>query len=140
MVYLLVACGLVGGFLSGLLGLGGGVVFVPALVFLVGVPIQQAVGISLAVVVPTALSGLGRHMLLGNINFKVALPLVVFAMIGAWGGAAFSNAVPAATLRKIFGVCLLLISLNTIFEWTNPATHLSKIDSMQKTQELTNDE
>ena len=72
--------GLSAGFVAGLLGVGGGVILVPALIFVLGVSIHSAIGISLAVIVPTAFTGAFKHFLSGNVDLKVAAIVAVFAI------------------------------------------------------------
>jgi len=102
-----VSIGLLTGFLSALLGIGGGVVMVPAMVLLLGVNQQLAQGISLTAMLPTAFSGMLMHAKMGNVQGRVGLWIglgaVVGALIGSWGAAQIHPTV----LQIIFG-CLLL--------------------------------
>ncbi len=119
---LLIAIGLVAGIFSGLLGIGGGVILVPGIVMVAGLSIHQAIGISLAVIIPTAISGTAKHFLSGNVDLKLALIIAGSAIIGAWLGASFAQALPAAQLKKVFAVFLILIGCNMLFGWTSRIT------------------
>jgi uncharacterized membrane protein YfcA len=82
--------GLVSGVTSGLFGVGGGIVMVPAMIFLLSPPIRdikQAVGTSLLVIIPTALMGSYKHFTQGNIEWRTALSLAPLAIAGSYFGA-----------------------------------------------------
>ena len=104
--------GLIGGVTSGLFGVGGGVVMVPAMLFFTALQIrdiQQAVGTSLIVIIPTALIGAFRHKTLGNINWPVAWMLVPGAILGGWLGATLTREISSANLKRLFGAFLILV-------------------------------
>lgn len=103
--------GFAAGLLSGVLGIGGGPILVPAMVFLLGVGQKTAQGTALAIVVPTALAGALTHYRLGNVQPRVTAWLVPFGVIGAIVGALFVAAIDAMLLRRIFGVLLLVLSV-----------------------------
>lgn len=122
--------GLSAGFVAGLLGVGGGVILVPALIFVLGISIHGAIGISLAVIVPTALTGAYKHFLSGNVDLKVAAIVAVFAMVGSWTGASLATYISAATLKKAFAIFLIVIGFNMLFGWTNQiAQKYARIDT-----------
>jgi hypothetical protein len=102
-----VALGGATGVLSGFFGVGGGVVLVPALVLLAGVPQHVAQGISLLFIVPTAAAGAWTHHKLGNVERAVVLPIALWSMGGAFAAALVAASVPAAALRALFGVFLV---------------------------------
>ena len=114
----LILLGFVAGVISGLLGIGGGVVLVPALLFLERLSIHQAMGISLAVIVPTAFAGVARYYAAGNVKLDVALMVAVGGVSGGVLGASFANMLPAHLLKKIFGVFLIVIGCNILFGWS----------------------
>ena len=102
MQYLIAALiGLAGGVSSGLFGVGGGIVMVPAMVYLMHTNIKTAIGTSLVVIIPTALTGAFKHQQLGNIDWKVAASLIPMAIIGGFIGAALTKHVPADTLKTL---------------------------------------
>jgi uncharacterized protein len=102
-----VALGGATGVLSGFFGVGGGVVLVPALVLLAGVPQHVAQGISLLFIVPTAAAGAWTHHKLGNVERSVVLPIALWSMGGAFAAALVAASIPAAALRVLFGVFLV---------------------------------
>lgn len=111
--------GLISGITSGLFGVGGGVVMVPAMLFFLSPPIRdikQAVGTSLVVIIPTALTGAFKHYAkdpaLTNVNWNVALWLAPTAIIGGYLGAWLAKSVvDAPTLKRLFGGFLMLVGI-----------------------------
>lgn len=108
------AVGLMAGFLSGLLGIGGGVIIVPALVLLLGFAMRTAIGTSLAIVVPTALAGAILHFREGNLQLGIVLYVSIAAVAGSRLGVYLTTIMSNLTLRKVFGVVMLLIALRMI--------------------------
>ena len=108
MQILQIIAGFAAGWLSALLGIGGGVVLVPMMMYFFKVPIQQAIGTSLLVIIPTACVGAWKHYNLNHVNPKLALILAVGAVIGSYVGAMTVSAVPTDALRKIFAILLLV--------------------------------
>jgi uncharacterized membrane protein YfcA len=104
-----IVLGLLVGVLSGLMGVGGGIFMVPGMVLLLGMAQQEAQGVSLAVIVPTALSGAFTHRQQGNVATDVvpwlAIPSVLTALLGAYA----AHILPAAILRQLFGLLLLYV-------------------------------
>lgn len=100
------AIGLVAGVMSALLGVGGGIIMVPAMTYLLDIPFKMAVGTSLAVIIPTALSGVARHASFGNVNWKIAAVLAAGAVVGAYGGATLAQKLPELVIKRIFAILL----------------------------------
>ncbi|HXV27677.1 MAG TPA: sulfite exporter TauE/SafE family protein [bacterium] len=117
MTYLIIALiGVVGGLVSGLFGVGGGILFVPLLILLASFNPHVAIGTSLAVIVPTALIGAFRHSLAGMIEWKTFLILALFAILGAWVGSELSLKLGTAVLRRLYAVFLLAVALKLFFQ------------------------
>lgn len=116
---ILVITGALMGILSGMLGVGGGVLLVPALMYIMKIEPHKAIGISLAVIIPTALSGTFKHYKNGNVDIKMALLISIGAVCGAYLGASLAKNMDASTLRKVFGGFLVLMGLNLLFNWTS---------------------
>ena len=110
----IVGIGLIAGIVSSMFGVGGGIILVPLLIFLLNFDIHQAVGTSLLIIIPTVLVGAYAHYRLGNINLEVALIVIVGAVIGAWIGAHIAEQMQSVYLEKAFGVLLLIISIKMI--------------------------
>ncbi len=103
--------GCIAGFISGLLGLGGGVIFVPAMVYLLQVPQHVAQGTALLVIIPTALSGAIRYYLADNLNLEFTIWLAAGAMFGVLIGSLIAHKLPPPILRKAFGVFIIVVAL-----------------------------
>ena len=103
--------GAVAGFVSGLLGIGGGLVMVPLLVGWLGMPLKRALGTSLLVIVALVVPGTIVHSALGHIDWGICLALVVGGVPGARLGAALALGAKERTLRLAVGAGLLAISV-----------------------------
>jgi uncharacterized protein len=109
--------GLVSGITSGLFGVGGGVVMVPAMLLLLSPPIRdikQAVGTSLVVIIPTALMGSFKHHQQSNVHWPTVLALAPMAIVGGWLGAWLTTQVSADNLKRTFGGFLVLVGLRLL--------------------------
>jgi hypothetical protein len=111
-----VAGGIGVGALSGLVGVGGGFLIVPALVLLAGVPMASAVGTSLAIISLNAFTGFARYVgVLENqsleLDWKVLLTIAAVGILGSFAGSRLGRRLPQATLRRVFGGFLLLMGL-----------------------------
>jgi uncharacterized protein len=115
--YLLVAViGLVAGTATKLFGIGGGTVFVPSLVVLLGIDIVTAVATSLFVMVPIALISAITSWTAGTLYWDLAIPLILGIIIGAQIGPRVGQHIPKKRLRQIFGVVLLYAAVNMIYK------------------------
>jgi uncharacterized membrane protein YfcA len=115
-----VGFGLVTGFLSGLLGVGGGIIMVPLLHLVYGREMQVAVGTSLAAMVAGALAGMVRHAGFGNVDWPLAAGLGIGTLLGAYLlGAPLAEAIPSELLRRLFGGLMCLVGLHMVglFDW-----------------------
>lgn len=112
----LVIIGLLAGFLSGTMGIGGSVVMIPLLILWVGFTQHQAQGTSLAVLsVPVTLLAAFNYYKEGHVNWKFAAIMAVTFIVGGYLGSRFAISLNQATLKKIFGGILLLVALKMIF-------------------------
>lgn len=105
-----VGVGLVTGFLSSILGIGGGMVLVPALAILLHVPQKMAQGVSLAVIIPTALAGMLLHRRMGNVVKRAAVWVGTGGLVGAVLGAELAHVLRSGTLMLVFGAFLVVMS------------------------------
>ena len=101
--------GLAAGVLSGLFGVGGGILFVPTLVAL-GLGQLEAQATSLLAILPTVLAGGWNQRRYGNLQIRTALALGVASVVGVEAGARIATALDEDTLRKLFGVLLLTVA------------------------------
>ncbi len=115
-VLILLGIGLLAGSVGGSLGVGGGIVIVPALIFFFGFSQHTAQGTSLAVLMfPVAMIGAYNYYKNGYIEIKHALIILVAFAIGQYFGSLLSINLPAKTLRSIFGVFVILMGLKMVF-------------------------
>ncbi|WP_405207452.1 sulfite exporter TauE/SafE family protein [Aquimarina sp. LLG6339-5] len=112
----LVVIGLLAGFLSGTMGIGGSVVMIPLLILWVGFTQHQAQGTSLAVLsVPVTLLAAFNYYKEGHVNWRFAAIMAITFIIGGYLGSKFAVSLNQTTLKKIFGGILLLVALKMIF-------------------------
>jgi uncharacterized protein len=109
-----IAIGFAGGVIAGLLGVGGGVLFVPGLVVFLGLGQHQAEATSLLAIVPVAIVGAYNHDCHGSVRRADALLLGVLSLAGAAGGVVLANALSGAVLRDAFAALLLIIAIQFI--------------------------
>ena len=105
-----IVIGVLAGVVAGLLGVGGGVLFVPALVFLLNLGQHQAEATSLLAIVPVAILGTYRQDRYGNVDRHDALLLGLLSVAGAAGGVALANSLSGTVLRDAFAGLMLLVA------------------------------
>jgi uncharacterized membrane protein YfcA len=101
------AIGLLAGVVSGLLGVGGGVLFVPGLVFVAGLTQVDAEATSLLAIIPVALLGAWRQSGYGNLRLGDGVVIGLLSVIGAVGGVALANLLSGRVLRVLFALLVL---------------------------------
>lgn len=108
-----IVVGIFAGILSGSLGLGGGVILVPALVFACGYPQKSAQGMALAIMVPMVLLGAFRYWQNEAIemNMTAVAWVIVGALVGVMIGTGIASRLPTELLRKIFAVVLVIVAV-----------------------------
>ncbi|EDX83218.1 hypothetical protein S7335_397 [Synechococcus sp. PCC 7335] len=115
-IFLYLLLGLSAGVVSGLIGIGGGVIIVPALIFGFGFAQHDAQGTTLAMLVPpVGLLAAWTYYRQGYVNFQVAALLCVGFFIGGLLGAKLATTLPNVLLEKVFGAAMLAIALKMIF-------------------------
>ncbi len=108
---LLLAIGLLAGVFSGMFGIGGGLIIVPALLFIVKVKELQAIGTSLAALIPpVGLLGAAEYYRNGYINLRYAGLVALGLFVGAYFGARIMISLPPELIRRLYGVFLLLVA------------------------------
>lgn len=113
-VVISVAIGVATGVLSGLMGVGGGLLMVPAMVLAVGFGQHMAQGTSLVAIIPTAIAATYRHHRNGFVRFRVAGGLVVGGVLGAAIGSVSALSLEESSLRLIFAAVLALTGIRLI--------------------------
>ena len=117
-VLTLIIIGLAAGILSGLVGVGGGIIMVPLFILFLGLSQHNAQGLSLAVMLPpvTFLAVYNYHKAGGgSIDWRVALIVSVLFIIGGYLGSKIALQIDQRMLRKIFGVMMLIVAFKLIF-------------------------
>jgi hypothetical protein len=105
-----IVLGVAAGFVSGLLGVGGGILFVPALTLALGLGQHEAEATSLLAIVPVALVGAVRQHGYGNVRPRVAAMVGVLAVGGTVAGVALANALPDHLLKLLFAALMLVVA------------------------------
>jgi len=105
-----VVIGLLAGALGGLFGVGGGLIFVPALVLLFDFGQVEAEATSLLAIIPVVLAGTWRQHLYGNVRWRPALVIGLTAIAGVELGVLTAKSLPEETLQRLFGVLLLVVA------------------------------
>lgn len=108
--------GMSAGILSGLLGVGGGLILIPIMTFILGLSQHAAQGISLLVIIPTALAGIWQLHKAKLVNYHLALYLAIGAIIGALISSATVQYIPAGSLKIIFGVFVIFAGIRTVLK------------------------
>lgn len=115
-IIILLVLGLIAGVLSGMVGIGGGIIIVPALVYFLGFSQHSAQGTVLFMfLLPIGILGVYNYWSAGHIDWKVACIMATTFLLGSFIGSKTAIAVDQATLKKIFGVILFFVSLKLIF-------------------------
>ena len=112
----LVLIGLLTGALGGMIGIGGGILIIPALIFIIGLNQHEATGTSLAVLLPPiGLFAAYNYYRAGYVNIKYALILAITFMIGSYFSSKISINLPDNVIKKVFGVVLFLVAIKMFF-------------------------
>ncbi|MFK7048763.1 MULTISPECIES: sulfite exporter TauE/SafE family protein [Flavobacterium] len=116
-IIVLVITGLLAGVLSGLVGVGGGIIMVPMMVFVLGFSQHQAQGTSLAVlVVPVTALAVFNYYKEGYINWKYAAVIALFFVVGSYVGSKLAVSLDQKMLKKVFSIILILIGSKMFLE------------------------
>lgn len=114
-IALVIAVGCLAGVLAGLFGVGGGILFVPTLVLVLGLTQLHAEASSLLAILPTAAVGTWRQRRYGNVDLKAAAWIGLGSILGVQLGVVIAEALPEGVLRKLFGVLLLVTAAQLVW-------------------------
>lgn len=114
-IILLFIIGLASGIISGM-GIGGGTILIPALVLIVNPGQQIAQSVNLLFFIPTAVAALVIHIKNKRIDFKMALPIIIFGFAGAYIGSKLAISISGDSLKKWFGIFLLAMGAYEIIK------------------------
>ena len=114
-IFLLIGLG--AGVLSGLFGIGGGIIIVPALIFLAKMPPIAATGTSLgALLLPVGALGAYAYYRAGNIDVRASLLIALGIFVGAWFGAQLAQGLSPVMMKRLFGLLLVAVAIRL---WTS---------------------
>jgi uncharacterized protein len=114
------AVGFAAGVLSGLFGVGGGILFVPTLALVLGLTQVHAEATSLLAILPTAVVGAWRQHRYGNVRWRAAAVVGLSAVAGVEGGVQIARALPEATLRRLFGLLVMAVAAQVAWRARRP--------------------
>jgi uncharacterized membrane protein YfcA len=133
MVIILILVGICAGIMSGLIGVGGGIVIVPALVYILGFSQLDAQGTSLAMILfPVGILGVMQYYKQGHVDFNIVLILALGFVLGSFIGSKISIFILSQeTIKKTFAVVMILLAVKMLFfdKKTNPDRFKTKINS-----------
>jgi hypothetical protein len=115
-LHLIIAFGVISGFISGFFGVGGGIVHVPVMIILLGVPAYIATATSHFILVPAALTGISTHAVLGHIDIVKGGLIAAGVLLGAQIGAKVSEKASSRTLEMLFALFLLVVAINMLLQ------------------------
>ncbi len=115
-ILILVGIGLAAGILSGFVGIGGGVVIVPALIYFLGLTQFQAQGTSLAIMLPpVGIMAFYNYYKVGHVNITYAVVIAITFIIGGYLGSKFALRLNPNVVRFIFGILMLYVAFRMIY-------------------------
>lgn len=115
-IWVVSASGAAVGLLTGILGVGGGFLVVPALVMLVGLPMQMAVGTSLVIIAMNSIAGLLGHVGNGSTDWMVTLVFTAAGLVGTFNGMRLSRRLASSKLQKVFAVFVMALAVFLLFD------------------------
>ncbi len=98
------------------MGIGGGTILIPALTMFLNIDQHKAQGVNLLFFIPTAVIALIIHKKNNNLDFKIAVPLIVAGLIGAAAGSFVAISINAQVLKRLFGIFLFLMGAYEIYK------------------------
>jgi len=144
-ILIIIVIGIAAGVLSGLIGVGGGIIIVPALVLLIGFTQKEAQGTSLGVLLlPVGILGVLQYYKQGHIDIKVVGYLSLGFIVGGYFGSKIAMNISQEAVKKIFAIVMIIISIKMIFfdkaKKNNvvPNSKTSSITNIESSREIPN--
>ena len=114
-IIILLSVGLVAGILSGMVGIGGGIIIVPVLVYFIGMSQHTAQGTTLAMfLMPIGILGVFNYYKAGHVDIKIALIIAITFVLGSFIGSKVAISLDQNVVKRIFGVIVFVISIKMI--------------------------
>ena len=115
-ILIIILVGVAAGMLGGLVGVGGGIIIVPALVYFIGMSQKSAQGTSLGLIMlPVGILGVLQYYKQGHVDFRVVGVLAIGFLAGSYFGSKISLSLPQETVKKIFAFLLVIIAVKMLF-------------------------
>lgn len=115
-LFILLAVGLLAGFLSGMVGIGGGIIIVPVLVYFLGFTQHQAQGTTLFMfLLPIGILGVMNYHKQGYVDYKTALIICSTFIFGSYFGSKLAISLDQKTIKQIFGAVIILLGAKMLF-------------------------
>lgn len=118
----LIACGLLAGIVGGMLGVGGGIIFVPALALIVGLSQVEAEATSLLAIIPVAVAAVWRQRKYDNVRMNDGLIIGALSVVGVLVGVVVANSVSGDVLKLSFAALLVLVAIRMAVRALTPAS------------------
>lgn len=115
-VLIIILVGIAAGVLSGLVGVGGGIIIVPALVYFIGFSQKTAQGTSLALIMlPVGIFGVMQYYKQGHVDYRIVGLLAIGFLAGSFFGSKLALTISQETLKKVFAVLMIIIAIKMLF-------------------------
>ena len=127
-ILIIILIGIAAGMLGGLVGVGGGIIIVPALVYFIGFSQKTAQGTSLGLIMlPVGILGVLQYYKQGHVDFRVVGMLAIGFLVGSYFGSKISLSLPQETVKKIFALLMILIAIKMLFFDNNKKTNATAL-------------
>ena len=115
-ILIIIMVGIAAGILSGLVGVGGGIIIVPSLVYFIGFSQKTAQGTSLALIMlPVGIFGVMQYYKQGHVDYKIVAMLAIGFLAGSYFGSKIALSISQETLKKVFAILMILIAIKMLF-------------------------
>ncbi len=115
-ILIIIMVGVAAGILGGLVGVGGGIIIVPALVYFIGLNQHSAQGTSLALIMfPVGILGVLQYYKNGNVDFRIVGLLAIGFVVGSFFGSKLALSLPQETIKKVFAILMIIIAIKMLF-------------------------
>ena len=132
-ILIIIMVGIAAGMLGGLVGVGGGIIIVPALIYFLGMDQKTAQGTSLGLIMlPVGILGVLQYYKQGHVDFRVVGVLAIGFFVGSFFGSKIALSLPQETVKRVFAILMILIAIKLLF-----FDNKKKSDTISKLEERT---